>query len=354
MPPEMGKPPDIMGPGAQEKLALSPGRLAPDDTGPVDQHHLYPFRHDGTSSIFVWIPAFTAWQLLQPASAGHPGKPVGFWVGSPPAGEEGVDWARVGFGGFYAANYEASFLDALPGLPETGEGATEGVSDVPKNAPGCVPWNMVDFDEAIAACARLGPQAHLMRDQEWTACAVWSQIHGITVHGNNGLVEDFDDPDLRFIPDPTYPDGRVLTGSANKRGLSPEADLTSHTGTMAGVVDLNGNVNEWTLDLGVDTANRLVHGDLILGPAPLRGYVSALNTRPGLRRLGLSHKPASANIWFGRDYLELAKRDQNIRCKRGGHWGEFELAGVWCVFLNCLRTFRLINGGFRACLRYDD
>jgi len=217
----------------------------------------------------------------------------------------------------------------------------------------CVPWAMIDFDEAIAACRRLGPQSHLMRDEAWTACAVWSQIHGITVRGNSGLGEDPEDPDLAFIADPTYPDGRVLTGSGHKAGLQPDQDPTSHTGTTEGVVDLNGNVNEWTLDLGVDTQDRLTYGSLVIGTAPNRGYVGRLDTSAGRRRLGLGIAASAGNPWFGNDYLERAKVRQDIRCMRGGHWGENELTGVWCVFLNCLRTFRLINGGFRPCLRYD-
>ena len=63
--------------------------------------------------------------------------------------------------------------------------------------------------------------------------------------------------------------------------------------------------------------------------------------------------PGAPNPFFGLDYFERAKVHEDIRCMRGGHWGENQLTGVWCVFLNCLRTFRLINGGFRPCLRYD-
>ncbi|MEB3204341.1 MAG: hypothetical protein VKP57_06535 [Candidatus Sericytochromatia bacterium] len=333
---------------------LTPGRLAPDDTGPADRHHLFQLRHDGTHSEFVWVPRFTAWQLIRPADCGQPDKPVGYWVGTrPEQGESDLDWAEETFGGFYVAKYEASRLDGLQGSTGSGASATAGSSIVPKSQPMCVPWTMVDFDEAIAACQRLGPAGHLMRDEEWTACAVWSQIHGITVRGNSGLGEDLEDPDLTFVADPTYPDGRVLTGSGRKVGLTAGQDPTSHTGTTEGVVDLNGNVNEWTLDLGVDTQDRLTYGSFILGTAPGRGYVGLLETSATKRRLGLGIAAQSGSPWFGNDYLERAKVRQDIRCMRGGHWGENELAGVWCVFLNCLRTFRLINGGFRPCLRYE-
>jgi hypothetical protein len=174
---------------------------------------------------------------------------------------------------------------------------------------------MVDFDEAIAACQRLGPAGHLMRDEEWTACAVWSQVHGITVRGNSGLGEDLEDPDLTFVADPTYPDGRVLTGSGRKVGLTAGQVPTSQTRTTEGTVYLNGNVNEWTLDLGVDTQDRLTYGSVILGTAPGRGHVGLLETSATKRRLGLGIAAQSGSPWFGNDYLERAKvRQDTVAC----------------------------------------
>ncbi|MEB3298819.1 MAG: hypothetical protein VKO21_04965 [Candidatus Sericytochromatia bacterium] len=330
---------------------LAPGRPAPDDSGPVDRHHDYLLTHDGTQSLFVWIPRFTAWQLLQPTAAGHPDKPVGYWVGEQPTGEEDVVWAREVFGGFYAAKTEATRLDAVPGDPETGEGATVGTSLKAKVQLRCIPFVDVDYDESMAACAAMGPQAHLMHDEEWTALAVWSLVHGVHLRGNNSWGTDADEPGVSFLLDPTY-DIRVLTGTGRNPDWSADVNTTSHTGKQDGVLDLDGNVNEWTQELHVDDQYQMLILDLPTGlVAPSHGYVAGLRTESRFRRYGLPLTSLTASAWFSGDFFNRQK--SNTRSMRGGTWGDQDRSGVWNTYLNCLRTFRLPNGGFRPCLRYD-
>ncbi|MBM3260216.1 MAG: hypothetical protein FJY99_10770 [Candidatus Sericytochromatia bacterium] len=330
---------------------IRPGRLAPDDKGPVDRHHDYFFGHDGTFSQFVWIPRFTAYQLLEPARAGHPGKPVGYWVEGKPVGEAGVVWSSEEFGGFYAAKFEASRLDAVPGEVGSGAGATAGTSSRAKVARRCVPWATVDYDESMAACALMGLHAHMMHDEEWTALAVWALIHGVEVRGNNRLGVDADEPGIAFLTDPTN-ELRTLTGTGRNPDWPTEVNTTSHTGLEDGVLDLNGNVNEWTQELHVDEAYQMLILDVPTGlEAPGKGYVVGLATDPRFRRYGLPITANGSSTWFSGDFFNRQKVD--TRAMRGGTWGDEDRSGLWNTYLNCLRTFRLPNGGFRPCLTYD-
>ncbi|MEB3236343.1 MAG: hypothetical protein VKO64_01800 [Candidatus Sericytochromatia bacterium] len=325
--------------------------MAPDDEGPVAFHHDYSLSHDGATSLFVWIPRFTAFQLIRPAETGHADKPRGYWIAQRPEGIEGIDWAQEVFGGFYAGKTEATRLDARPGNEADGADALPGTSMKAKVALRCIPFATVDYDESLAACAAMGPQAHMMHDEEWTALAVWSLLEGHTLRGNNRLGVDADVSDITFLTDPTN-ELRTLTGTGHSPEWAPGINLTSHTGRSDGVLDLNGNVNEWTQELHVDNHYQMLILDVPTGlEAPSKGYVTGLSTDPRFRRYGLPLTGDAASPWFSGDYFNRQKTD--TRAMRGGTWGDEDRSGVWNTYLNCLRTFRLPNGGFRPCLRYD-
>ncbi|MBM3271625.1 MAG: hypothetical protein FJZ01_28660, partial [Candidatus Sericytochromatia bacterium] len=241
--------------------------LAPDDLGDPTKHHDYVMTKGGVASTFVWIPVFTAYQLIVPGNCGgdNTTRPVGYWVAAQPgSGTVNTDWAREQFGGFYAGKYEASRADATPGDPATGAGATAGSTSTLKVARYCVPWTNIDWDTAARTCLAYDAHAHLMRDEEWTALAVWATINGVTVFGNNAQTNqatsytaptDIDSPDVAFVDDPTYSWSasgvdRALTGSATSSNWASSTNMTTHTGMTGGVFDLNGNVWEWTETVG--------------------------------------------------------------------------------------------------------
>ncbi len=334
--------------------------LAPDDTGDPTLIHDYVMTKSGVDSTFVWIPVFSAYQLIVPGNCGaaHADKPVGYWVAhKPTAGTQNTDWAEERFGGFYAGKYEASRRDAGPGDPVTGVGATAGSEGTLKVARYCVPWANLDWDTAALACLAYDAHAHLMRDDEWTALAVWATIHGLTVYGNNNFLRDVDRASVIYIEDPTLSVGtndRALTGSGTDAAWSGTANFTTHSGTTAGVFDLNGNIWEWTETVGLaqTTGNYLVNDITLPVAAPGQNYISALATDPRLRRYGLPGATAgSGTALNGGDYF-YKSTSSNKKGIRGGDRADRGSAGLWCLYLSGGRSGFGENVGFRPVLRF--
>jgi hypothetical protein len=318
------------------------GGLAPDDGGTAGVIHDYTVTRDGVTSTFVWIPHFDAWQLITPSSAGYPGKAPGTWVAAQPgSGTPGTDYRKAEFGGFYAAKYEASHADAT--------NAAAGSSSTLAVRTGVVPWANVTLDQAAMACLHYHPQAHLMTDDEWTALAVHAQINAIAVKGNNQSGGDAGGG-VAFTDDPTEnggSPGRVLTGSG------PVA--TSHTGTPAGVYDLNGNVAEWTTSLAKanGTPNWLVDGMTTAQSMPTTAnYVDGLLTMPLFARLGVPVLSGTANPDFGDDMASFNAATMDKAIARGGTWTEGDGAGLWSLNGTRQRNFSDSMTGFRPCLRF--
>jgi len=330
-----------------------PARLAPDDPGAPLQQHLHGFVSGGVASPFVWIPRFDAWQLVNPANCGAPyaSSPRGTWVASQPSsGQEDTDWALETFGGFYVAQYEASRADAVAGDAVTGAGALEGAASGLKVAAMCPPWTGVTRAAAAAACAAYLPQAHLLRDDEYTALAVWAATRNAArVHGHNYPGRDADDGGTTFVDDPTDAGSRALTGSGRNGAWSAGTNLTSHDGTSAGVHDLMGNVSEWTQGVSFTSGPNLVVEGILLGPM-VTAWVTELDVRPDRRRYGVpggvsgspSDSPfpalvdgiANGNAWM-----------------RGGAVGEMRRS-LWDAELVDAGTLTSSKTGFRPVVRF--
>ncbi|MEB3205385.1 MAG: hypothetical protein VKP57_11885 [Candidatus Sericytochromatia bacterium] len=328
-------------------------RLAPDDPGDPLQQHLHEFVIGGVASPFVWVPRFEAWQLINPANCGAPYASTarGTWVASQPsAGQEDGDWARETFGGFYIAQYEASHADALPGDALTGAGAVEGSASGLKIAAMCPPWANVSRAAAAAACAAYMPQAHLLRDDEYTALAVWAATrNGGRVHGHNYPGRDADNANTTFIDDPTDAGSRALTGSGSNGAWSAGINLTSHDGTSAGVHDLIGNVAEWTQGVSFTSGANLVVEGILLGPM-VTAWVTELDVRPDRRRYGVPGAVGSSPV----DSPFPAIVNGNVNGNawiRGGAVGEMRRS-LWDAELVDAGTHVSATTGFRPAVRF--
>jgi hypothetical protein len=335
------------------------GIMHPDDPGDLSKHHDLVLNKNGQASVFVWIPVFSAYQLILPLNCGvgNTDKPKGYWVKAKPTlGTEGTDWARETFGGFYVGKYEASRNDAT--------NVSAGVSTTTlKVQQGVVPWAGtaqpdVDWNQASKACLNYDPHCRLMGDDHWTALAVWSTIEGVQPYGNNNYGKDVNDANVTFTDDPSYTNGtpdRALTGTGTCSTWVGEANLTTHTGKTDGVYDLNGNVWEWTSSLD-DRFYSSTYGvnDVDTGIAmPATGYVNELSTDPWLRRYGVpatsTGTGGSANAFFGNDYFRKSLQI-NTKCLRGASWGGNGNAGVWYAAFDLARTFAGAAVGFRPVL----
>jgi len=323
---------------ASERSTVERGTgLAPDDPGAPDRHHDYVHTRDGIESRFVWIPRFTAYQVMRPQAAGAASLPVGAWMGERPAGTEGADWVQETFGGFYAAKYEAS---------RTSDGQLAVRAHV-------APWSDVTWAEADRASAAWWPgHSHLLKGDEWAAMAIWASMHGVALRGNTLYGVDAADPSTRFTLAPGR--GAALTGSGRSESWGSR-NLTSHTGDEAGVFDLVGNVREW------DGAVSLRDNDLLLGASPtgiggtLPGYVASMHTDSRLRRFLIPGRTqALPSEYFGGDFFHsggglpghgapagsaAVSPDTLLHANRGGafndgHQAEPIQAGMWLLCIN--------------------
>ena len=195
-----------------DQLDLAVRMLAPNNKVMVDDLDM--------PSIMVWIPKFRLCDVLNTADTStHPAFRVN--------GHE-ID-------GFWCSKFQNVVH---------GGGAY--------SLPGEDPAASINFDTARQRCEAKGGGWHLMTRAEWAAIALWCKKNGTMPKGNNNYGKDHSESTYKAIPSMARDSSNRIQRVAG--GTGPVS--WSHDGTVAGIWDLNGNVNEWLGGL------RLVYGEV--------------------------------------------------------------------------------------------
>ncbi|MEB3185989.1 MAG: hypothetical protein VKP72_00965 [bacterium] len=294
--------------GVLTSAALVEG-MHPGDRGDPHAHHAFSIVIQGALCTFVWVPVFEAYQIIRPAHCGRAlaRRPRGAWVARrPPAGLEDVDWAHEVFGGFYVARTLASRQPSSLAVSHAPGPQAYGLLQV---VPGGLPWVEVTWEEAVEICHHADPACHLLKDDEYTALAVWAMMHGHM------------DPLFRLGP-------------------------ASHTGNASGVLLPPPGMAEWTASLVGDRRQwgGVPAGLDADGSGPRAGFIAALSTDPARRRYGIPDATQETRGGFGSGRLEPPGRDP-VAGVRGG-------SGLWGLSLTHHREGRHAGVGFRPVLQY--
>ncbi|WP_283606476.1 hypothetical protein [Faecalispora anaeroviscerum] len=321
--------------------------------------------HDFNLGANAWVyqPGFRAYQLINPSNCGYSSRPKGFFVKNRPSGIDGTDYNVLMFHPFYAAKYQMSASDS--------SASSQGSSGVAVSKQGVVPWGTITYDDAVTASAKTDTvsgkdiSTRLIRDEEWVSLAVYAQILGPDVFGsnrwepfgNNNTLKDVDDTGITFTADPTV-SSRALTGTGVKSAWKLGQNLTSHTGRVNGVYDLNGNVYEWTSGLKLKVGSS-GHGYFFVDetdtgiqfPSGWSGSrVTELNTDPKVAK----HAIAGAGDTTGRAEFGLDAQYEGTSANteyvsfRGGYYSYATNAGSFSLYLSGTRTNSGASLGFRA------
>lgn len=107
--------------------------------------------------------------------------------------------------------------------------------------PGQDPRANVTFDQAVQYCTAKGDGWHLMTNAEWAALELWCLKNGCEPRGNTSFGKDPKDTGYKAIPSMARDGSNRIQRTATGTG----GPGWSHDGTLAGVMDLKGDVWEW-------------------------------------------------------------------------------------------------------------
>ena len=317
------------------------------------------------SNVWVYQPGFRAFQLINPANCGYSSRPKGFFVRHRPTGTESVDYNVVLFHPFYCGKYQASKADATA--------SAGGSSTVAVSKQGVVPWATIAYDAAVTACAASDSVngkdigTYLLHDEEWVALAVYSMLLGPDrfgtnkwgPYGNNNTLKDADDASITFTADPTV-SSRSLTGTGVKSGWKTGMNLTTHTGLINGVYDLNGNMWEWTVGLKLKVGGSGT-GYIFVDEADTglqfpsnwsssSESITEINTNPKIAKHAIAGAvDGTGKPEFGNDYqYQGTSANTEFLPFRGGLCNDAASAGVFALYLFFARSDSGNDVGFRA------
>jgi len=333
------------------------------------------FDDQGNPSVMVVVPAFLEKDVL----TGGLNKPHPAFI------VNGVVKPYI-----YVSKYQSFY---------TGSGTTLRAITLKGKDPGV----NITFDNALLACKQKGAGWHLMTNAEWAAIALLCKSRGFMPRGNNNYGKDHSVTTEKGVP--TYLDNnktnRVATGSGPV-GWSSD-------GSPFGIYDLNGNVWEWVGGLrlnngeiqvlqdnnaadntkdqsasstewkailqdgslvapgttdtlkydstGADSGVFADVGDIRLSTTITNSLTTSYAsntfettqanggvTVPNLLKL-LGLYPIDAS--HGADGLYMRNTGERIAL-RGGNWSSGSIAGVFCLYLNYVRSFSNVTLGFRS------
>lgn len=113
----------------------------------------------------------------------------------------------------------------------------------------------VAFDNALAYCRNKGEGWGLTPASLWGAIALWCKKNGTQPHGNNSYGTDSTYNFEKGVS--VYTD---TSGRTNRTATGSGPVTWAHDFTLAGICDLNGNINEW------NAGARLIAGALQIIP----------------------------------------------------------------------------------------
>jgi hypothetical protein len=232
------------------------------------------------------------------------------------------------------------------------------------------PWVYMNLADAKTVCANRGAGFHLTMNHEWWDLAVWMILQGYVPLGNNAGSNGPSTPprsetDItkEWLIDPV---SRVLNNSYNRALTGSGGPQSGHNLSLAGILDLNGNVWEWVDGLYLNAGTIMVSkkpdptypGDYINtglnisngGIVTSDQDIKSIRFDKELLGHGIPHESAASDGNYDNDHIYYNAADLRAAV-RGGRWDTSSgRAGVFALNLYRVPSSRYYGLGFRASL----
>jgi len=231
------------------------------------------------------------------------------------------------------------------------------------------PWCYMDLSDAKTVCAARGSGFHLLMNNEWWDLAVWMILNGYVPLGNNDGSNGPSTPP-RSDTDNTKewlidPVGRVLSSTYNRSLTGTGGPQSGHNLSLAGILDLNGNIWERVdglyLNAGViyvskkpnpvyptdyiNTGLNIENGGIVVSGQDIK----SIRLEKSLLGHGVPYESGIIESGYDYDYIYFNVTD--IRAAlRGGYWNGSSNSGVFALSLYYAPSNRNNTIGFRGAL----